>query len=451
MNQPQATEEKTHPRPLDGIRIVDFTWVRAGPWATRWLGALGAEVIKVEWPLREFGRGGGAAGTPPGIEPSMNSSGHFSDTNANKLSLSLNVRSPRGAEIIRKLISVSDVVVENYSAEVLESWGLGYEELKKLRADIVYVSMSGFGHTGRDKRYTTFGPSAQALSGMTFASGLPDQPPAGWGWSYLDDTGGMYVAFYTLAAVFHRKMTGRGQHVDMGQMIMGVTLNGPALLDVTVNGRKSQREGYPAGNRANWPGAPMLNNYRGRTVAPHNSYRTNGGGYNDWCTIACFSDGEWQSLVGLMGSPAWATDEKLATVDGRLRNQEEMDQGIEAWTLTLEKYELTERCQASGVRAMPVQSNQDRAEHDPQLRDRGLLKEVEHPVLGSWRLQNAPFKLSETPAVNSRHGPLIGQDNEQIIMGMLGMNRDELTSGYEDGTFWPNEMARYPYQEELLQ
>ena len=304
MNQPQATEEKTHPRPLDGIRIVDFTWVRAGPWATRWLGALGAEVIKVEWPLREFGRGGGAAGTPPGIEPSMNSSGHFSDTNANKLSLSLNVRSPRGAEIIRNLISVSDVVVENYSAEVLENWGLGYEELKKLRSDIVYVSMSGFGHTGRDKHYTTFGPSAQALSGMTSASGLPDKPPAGWGWSYLDDTGGMYIAFYTLAAIFHRKMTGRGQHVDMGQMIMGVTLNGPALLDVTVNGRESQREGYPAGNRANWPGAPMLNNYRGRTVAPHNSYRTKGGGYNDWCTIACFSDGEWQSLVGLMGSPA---------------------------------------------------------------------------------------------------------------------------------------------------
>ena len=194
-----TTETKTHPRPLDGCRIVDFTWVRAGPWATRWLGALGAQVIKIEWPLREFGRAGGAAGAPPGITPTLNTGGGFNDTNANKMSLSLNVRSPRGMDIIRRLIAVSDAVVENYSASVLENWGLGYDELRKLREDIVYVSMSGFGHSGRDKHYTTFGPSAQALSGMTFASGLPDKPPAGWGWSYLDDSGGMYIAFYTLS------------------------------------------------------------------------------------------------------------------------------------------------------------------------------------------------------------------------------------------------------------
>jgi crotonobetainyl-CoA:carnitine CoA-transferase CaiB-like acyl-CoA transferase len=442
--------DTTAPKALSGIRVVDFTWVRAGPWATRWLGALGAEVIKVEWPLREFGRAGGPANTPPGIQPSLNTSGHFNDTNANKLSLSLNVRSPRGIEIIKKLISESDVVVENYSADVLESWGLGYEELKKLSPNIVYVSMSGFGHTGRDKHYTTFGPSAQALSGMTFASGLPNQPPAGWGWSYLDDTGGMYIAFYTMAAIFHRKMTGQGQHVDMGQMVMGATLNGPALLDMTINGRKSQREGYPSGNRAHWPGTPQLSNYRGQTVAPHNSYRTKGGDYNDWCTIACFSDQEWLNLVGLMGSPAWASNGKFATVQGRLQHQEELDQGIETWSLTLEKYELMKRCQASGVRAMPVQSNEDRAEHDPQLRERGMYQEVEHPVLGSWRLQNAPFKLSETPAVNHRHGPLIGQDNREILMGLLGMSQEELSSGYEDGTFWPKEMERYPYQEELI-
>ena len=446
-----TTETKTHPRPLDGCRIVDFTWVRAGPWATRWLGALGAQVIKIEWPLREFGRAGGAAGAPPGITPTLNTGGGFNDTNANKMSLSLNVRSPRGMDIIRRLIAVSDAVVENYSASVLENWGLGYDELRKLREDIVYVSMSGFGHSGRDKHYTTFGPSAQALSGMTFASGLPDKPPAGWGWSYLDDSGGMYIAFYTLAALFHRQTTGRGQHVDMGQMIMGATLNGPALLDVTINGRSSAREGYPPGNRANWPGTPLVSGYRGRTVAPHNSYRTLGGGYNDWCTIACFSDEEWCNLVCLLGSPDWATDPKLATLQGRLENQEEMDRCIEEWTLTLEKYDLMAKCQAAGVRAMPVQSNEDRAEHDPQLRERGLLREVEHPELGTWRMQNAPFVLSESPAVNHRHAPLIGQDNEEIITGILGMSREELVSGYSDGTFWPDSLDLYPYQKELLQ
>ena len=435
---------------LSGIRIVDFTWVRAGPWATRWLGALGAEGIKVEGPLREFGRGFGAQGTPPGIDPSLNSNGHFNDTNANKLSLSMNVRSPRGMEIIRNLISVSDVVVENYSAKVLENWGLGYEELKKLKPDIVYVSMSGFGHTGRDKHYTTFGPSAQALSGMTFASGLPGEQPAGWGWSYLDDTGGMYIAFNVLSAIYHRKMTGEGQHVDMGQMIMGATLNGSALLDITINGRSSEREGYPSGNRSHWPGSPMLNNYRDRTVAPHNTYRTKPEGYNDWCVIACFSDEEWRVLVELMGSPTWALDKKFDTVLGRLNNQEELDIGIESWTKTLEKYDVMQKCQESGVRCMPVQSNEDRAENDPQLRDRGMYQEVDHPVLGTWRLQNAPFKMHESPAVNYRHGPLIGQDNVEVIEGILGMTHEELRSGYDDGTFWPQELDKFPYQEEFL-
>ena len=445
-----ALEQEVSNKVLSGIRIVDFTWVRAGPWATRWLGALGAEVIKIEWPLREFGRGFGGAGTPPGIEPSLNTNGHFNDTNANKLSLSLNVRSPRGSDIIRKLISVSDVVVENYSAKVLENWGLGYEELKKLRKDIIYVSMSGFGHSGRDQHYTTFGPSAQALSGMTFASGLPGKPPAGWGWSYLDDTGGMHIAFNTLAAIFHRQMTGQGQHVDMGQMIMGATLNGPALLDIAVNGRKSEREGYPPGNRSYWPGTPMFNNYRGRTVAPHNTYRTKGGGYNDWCAIACFSDEEWKKLVSLMGSPEWTMDKNLDTIIGRLNNQDWLDQGIESWTKTLEKYEIMEKCQKAGVRCMPIQSNEDRAENDPQLKHRDMYKEIDHPILGSWRVQNAPFKLEESPAVNSRHGPLIGQDNVEVIEGILGMSHDELVSGYEDGTFWPDELKRFPYQEELL-
>ncbi len=439
------------PGALDGIRVVDFSWVRAGPWATRWLGAMGAEIIKIEWPENERGRATGST-TPQDLEPNLNTSGNFNDTNPNKLSLSLNVRTPKGMEVIKRLIAISDIVIENFSARVLKKWGLGYDELCKLKPDIVYVSMSGYGHTGRNLDYTTFGPVAQAVSGLTYLSGLPDQPPAGWGWSYMNDTGGIYGAMCALTGLYQRNMTGRGLHIDQSQMITGITMNGPAILDFTVNGRPSRREGYPSGNRAHWPGTPLVNNYRGPTVAPHNAYRTHPGGYNDWCVIVCHTDAEWQRLVQVMGEPAWATADasEFTTLDGRLRHQEALDAGIETWTMTLDKYEVMDICQAAGVRAMPVQSAEDRVAHDPQLRHRQMYQEVEHPALGVRQMQNAPFKLTDTPAVNTRPSPLIGQHNREIVEGLLGWRHEALVAGYEDGTFWPKTMARYPYMEDML-
>ncbi|MEM7289520.1 MAG: CoA transferase [Pseudomonadota bacterium] len=344
------------PRPLDGIRIVDFSWVRAGPWATRWLGSLGAEVIKIEWPKTERGRGGNIA-TPQDQPVNLNTNGHFSDTNANKYSVTLNVRSAKGLDIVRQLIATSDVVIENFSSRVLTKWGLGFDELKAIKPDIVYVSMSGYGHTGRNHSYTTFGPVAQAVSGLTQLSGLPGKPPAGWGWSYMDDTGGMYGAMCVLTGLYHRNMTGEGQHIDQSQMVSGIALCGPALLDFSVNGRGSQRDGFPPGNRSVWPGSARLHNYRGPICAPHNSYPTAPGGYNDWCTIVCESDSEWEKLAKVMGDPDWARQDKFATLDGRLEHQAELDQEIRKWTTGLDKYAVTERCQAAGVKAMPVQDS----------------------------------------------------------------------------------------------
>jgi len=436
-------------RALEGIRIVDFSWVRAGPWATRWLGALGAEIIKIEWPESERGRLPSST-TPQGMDVNLNTSGNFNDTNVNKKSLTLNVRSPKGLEIVKRLIAMSDIVIENFSSRVLRKWGLGYEELVKIKPDIVYVSMSGYGHTGRNHHYTTFGPVAQAASGLTFLSGLPEKPPAGWGWSYMDDTGGMYGAMCVLTGLYHRNATGRGQHIDQSQMVSAVPLNGPALLDFTVNGRGSKRAGFPPGNRAHWPGTPVLSNYRGPTVAPHNAYRTHPGGYNDWCVIVCETDEEWRRLVAVMGAPAWASDPDLATMAGRLERQDELDRRIEEWTATRGKYEVTDLCQAAGVRALPVQSAEDRVEHDPQLRARGMYQELEHPVLGRHKVQNAPFALSETPAFNHAASPLIGQHTRDIVEGLLGFTQEELRQGFADGTFWPVERARFPYQEEML-
>jgi benzylsuccinate CoA-transferase BbsF subunit len=440
----------TLPRALAGTRVLDFTWVRAGPWATRWLGAFGADIIKIEWPEHLDILRTNRNTIPPGMEPGPNAPGQFADTNVNKLGLTINVRSPRGLELIKRLIAISDVVIENFSSRVMRNWGIGYDVMRQLKPDIVYVSMAGFGHTGPHHHYTTMGPSAQALSGQTFLSGLPGKPPAGWGWSYLDDTGGMYGAMCVLTALHHRNTTGQGQHVDLSQMTAGITLTGPAFLDRTVNGRQARREGYPPGNRTVWPGAPLSNNYRGPTAAPHNAYRSKGGGHNDWCVIACFSDREWQTLVDLMGRPSWATDARFSQLTGRLRYQAEMDEGIERWTQTLDKYELTEKCQAVGVRAMPVQSAEDRVEHDPQLNARGMYTELDHPLLGRRKVQGVPFKFSKTPAAIRRPAPLIGQHTPQVLQELLGLSLQEIKEGYTDGTFWPKGMPLYAYIEEAL-
>ena len=172
----------TLPRALTGVRVLDFTWVRAGPWATRWLGAFGAEIIKIEWPENLDILRGNRMVIPPGVEPGPNAPGQFADTNVNKRGITLNVRTPRGLEIARRLAVISDIVMENFSSRVMQKWGLGYEDLKKLRSDIIYVSMAGFGHTGRNHHYTTMGPSAQALSGQTFLSACQaSRRPAGAG------------------------------------------------------------------------------------------------------------------------------------------------------------------------------------------------------------------------------------------------------------------------------
>jgi crotonobetainyl-CoA:carnitine CoA-transferase CaiB-like acyl-CoA transferase len=444
-------------RPLDGIRILDFTWVRSGPWATRWLAILGADVLKVEWPEPALGMytgrlvSGAERSTPAGVKPGINTGGDFSDTNPMKRSVTINARTAKGLAQIKRLLAMSDVVIENFSTGVLKNWGLSYEEMTKIKPDIIYVSMAGLGQTGRNKHYNTMGPIVQALSGLTFTSGLPGAPPAGWGWSYMDNTGGMYAVMCVLTALHHRLSTGEGQWVDMSQVAAGITLTGTSLLDKTVNGRNTRREFFPPGNRAVWPGGPLLNNYRGPATAPHNAYRTKGGGYNDWCVIACFSDQEWRSLVELMGAPAWANDDRFVTVAGRIQHQEDLDRGIEAWTLTLEKYELANCCQVAGVRAAPVQSNEDRVEHDPQLRAQGMYTTVHHAVLGTHLTQNTPFTFSKSPTSVERPGPLCGEHNPEVLGGMLGISAHEIREGYEDGTFWPKSIPLEPYLLEALE
>ena len=221
-----------------GIRICDFTGQLAGAGATRWLAAFGAEVIRIEDPVRE-GRWDILRGFIPFKDDrrGINMGGAFNNHNVNKLGITLNLRDDRAKEILREIVRQSDAVTENFAAGVLEKWGFGYDALKEIKPDIVYVSNCGFGHEGPYSRFKTRGPIVQAVSGLTFSSALTGMEPAGWGYSYMDHTGAYYMAMAIMMALLHQRRTGEGQWVDLACTEAGLSLNGPALLNWSVNGR----------------------------------------------------------------------------------------------------------------------------------------------------------------------------------------------------------------------
>jgi crotonobetainyl-CoA:carnitine CoA-transferase CaiB-like acyl-CoA transferase len=398
--------------PLSGIRVCDLTWIIAGPTATRVLADFGAEVIRVE---HEQAADSIRFGRPiVGDAPTLNNSGFFNYFNRNKKSILLNARHPDGMELLKQLIAQSDVVVENFSSGVLESWGLDYEALKAIRPGIIYCSISGFGHSGRDKAFTTWGPTAQALSGLTFMSGLPGEPPAGWGYSYMDHTAGYYGAMAIMMALHHRNRTGEGQYVDLSQVEDGIILGGPAVLDYTVNGRPWRREGMPPGNHA-WEPA----------VAPHNTYPC--AGEDRWLALAVMNDAEWQALIQAMDEPAWAVDEKFATNAGRLANQDELDEQIAAWTRGCDDYELMAVLQAAGVRAAVCQKPSDRVENDPQLKARGWWQRLPHAELGDCEYDGVAPRLSVTPGALRSASPLLGEHTFEVLRDVLQLTDEQIS------------------------
>lgn len=406
--------------PLEGIRVCDLTWIIAGPTATRVLADFGADVIRVEHeqaidPIR--------LGRPiVGDKPTLNNSGFFNYINRNKRSIQLNVRHPMGFEVLKRLIAKSDIVIENFSGGVMASWGLDYPQLREIREDIIYCSVSGFGHSGRDKEYTTWGPTAQALSGLTFMSGLPGKPSAGWGYSFMDHTAGYYSANAILMALHHRNRTGEGQYIDVSQVENGMVLTGPALLDYTVNGRSWRRPGLPPGNRAWEP-----------RVAPHNSYPCRG--EDRWLAISVMNDAEWEALVRAMDEPPWAADERFATNDGRLAHEEQLDSHISAWTAGMGEYEAMLILQAAGVPSGVVQNAGDRFERDPQLQARGWWHRLPHPELGDSDYDGVVPKLSATPGELRMASPMLGIDTHDVMRDVVGMTDEEIADHEAAGVF----------------
>jgi benzylsuccinate CoA-transferase BbsF subunit len=410
----QARADGSPGRALDGVRICDFTGQLAGAGATKWLAAFGAEVIRIEDPVRQ-GRWDILRGALPFVDErrGIELGGGFNNHNVGKLGVTINLRTERGKAMLADIIRQSDVVAENFSAGVMERWGFGYEDLKAIKPDIIYVSNCGFGHSGPYEDFKTWGPVVQAVSGLTFSSGLPDMPPAGWGFSYMDHTGGYYMAMAILLAVIHHKRTGEGQWVDMACTETALSLNGPALLDWTVNGRPSRRDGEPNSNRSSSP-----------QMAPHGIYPCEGD--DEWVAIACRNDGDWGRLVELMGGTA-----RHAALAARLADQDALDAEVASWTRGQNKFDLQRRLRAAGVPCAAVQKPEERVEHDPDTAR--IWPAVTHPQMGEVRVDGLAGRFSATPWRIERSAPLLGQHNEEVFGRLLGLSSAEVAQLREEG------------------
>lgn len=405
---------------LSGIRICDFTGQLAGAGATRTLAAFGAEVIRVEDPVRQ-GRWDLLRGSGPFVDDrrGLELGGGFNNHNVEKYGVTINLKDERGRALLRDLIARCDVVTENFAGGVLARLGFGYEDLKAIRSDIIYVSNSGFGHTGPLAAFKTWGPVVQAICGLSFLSGLPDQPPAGWGYSYMDHLGADFMVLGILAALVHRRRTGEGQWVDMSCIEAGITLDGPAILEHSVNGRPARRPGSPDSNHSDSP-----------AMAPHNIYPA--AGEDRWVAIACRHDDDWIALAKVVAEP-WTADARYETLEGRLAHQAELDTAMATWTAERDRYEVAAALQAAGVPASAVQQAVDRIDRDPGTTEWGLWPEVEHPVIGWVRVDGIPIHLSETDWAIERGAPTLGQHNDVVFGGLLGRSDDELASLREAG------------------
>ena len=410
--------------PLAGVRVLDLGWAMAGPQGTAILAAYGAEVIKVESRARPdlarttFG--------PIVAEDPYDGSGYFNNFNRDKRSVTLNMGTERGRALFAQLLAVSDGLLENFAAGVLERWGFPYAEMARIRPDIVYVSMAGFGHTGPYRDYKTFGPIVQAVSGLTHQSCFPEMEPAGWGFSYMDHTGGYYGAIAMLQALLHRRRTGRGQHVDLSQVEAAITLTGPAILDKVVNGRNSSR----LGNASSEPPA-----------APHGVYRCAPDpdpqvGDDAWVAIAVETDRQWRALCDVIGAVDLAADPALLHLPGRQAQAARIDAAIEAWTRPRTPWDAMDALQAAGVPAGAVQRSRDLVERDPQLRHRSMHPEVAHPLLGTHKMDGVPVRFSRTPVASRRPGPLLGEANADVYGGLLGLGETESVRLANEQVLW---------------
>lgn len=401
--------------PLEGLRVIDLGRVWSGPLAARIMGDFGAEVIKVESTAGRGEYSGTAArqsqmpqdfpNGDPGAHP-WNRASMFNDLNRNKLSLTLDLSKPDGVGIFKRLVRVSDVVVENYTPRVMANFGLDYPVLKTVREDIIMLSMPAFGMTGPYRDFPGYGNTIEPVAGITNLVGYAGSPPQPLGMIAGDALAALHGVSAVLTAVWHRQRTGRGQYIDLSQAETQTS----AIGDVIVGYGMSRNMPSRRGNRH-----PFM--------APHGCYRCKGD--DSWVVIVVSTDAEWQSLCGAMGNPLWTADPRFADQLCRWHNQDEMDRQIETWTLQHDHYEVMRILQAAGVACGPVLNGREVLD-DPHLGVRGFFWEVPHPEAGTFPCASVPVHLSRTPAAARLPAPCLGEHNVGVLEGLLGLGGDEI-------------------------
>jgi crotonobetainyl-CoA:carnitine CoA-transferase CaiB-like acyl-CoA transferase len=386
--------------PLNGVRILDLSRAWAGPYGTRYMADFGADVIKVETGKYPDGR----QKDDPG----------YGEVNRNKRFITLNFQLPEGRELLKRLVAISDVVVENFTPRVMEQYGVAYERLLEVRPDLIMVSLPGYGASGPHSRFVSYGGPLMAYTGMSLLWGYPDSPPdARIKVAQPDYIVAGTQAVAVIAALHHRARTGQGQHIEIAQVEATVASMGLAYLDYFATGTVAE----PRGNRD--PNA-----------VPQGCYACIG--YEAWCVISCTNDAQWRALATLIGGEEWAHDPTLATVAARWERHDEIDARISDWTREQTPRQVMRQLQAVGVPSGVVQTAED-LWHDVQLRARDYMTPMAHADLGVIEHPGMSVRLRSTPGAIQRPVGRLGEANDAVFRGLLGLSSAEIAHLAEAG------------------
>jgi len=399
------TTNQASSAPLAGIRVLDFTHVLAGPFCTRLLADLGADVVRVEsskhpdypWPSTYIGGDGRHAS-------------HL-NTNRNKRSITIDLKNEAGRTVASRLATTADAVIENFSAGVMSRLKLDYENLHPINPGLIYVSMSGYGHDGPRRDWTSMNMNLQGYSGLMMVTGAQDDPPTAISNSWNDYIGGLHACFAILQAVDNRAGTGKGAHIDLSQFECSAAMIGPLLLSSAVNGTVPPRRGN-----------------RSAILAPQGVYRC--AGADNWCSLSVQTDEQWTSLTTVIEQEAWGADKRFATVDGRMRYHDEIDQQIEAWSCRLANTEVERRLKAVGVPAERMRRINDLIDSENGAT---VFAKMEEPRVGSMLTTRLPFTLSSSSLPEPRTAPGLGEHTTEVLRDWLELTEQEIDTIRDKG------------------
>jgi len=399
---------------FSGIKIAGFCWAVVGPLTMKYFADYGATVIRVETTKRPCTMRISAPYKDD--KPGLDRSGYFNHFSANMLSLALNMENPKALEVAKRLVANSDVVMDNFTPGVMESWGLDYEELKRVKPDIIMLRQSGFGSWGPYAQQPAFGMILAAMAGLPNFIGWPESGPLPVGVSaYTDCISPRFASAALIAALDYRNKTGKGQLLDLSQFETTLYFIMPAILEYISTGREPSR----IGNSHPY-------------AAPHGVYPCKGD--DRWCTIAVFSDGQWASLCQVMGKTDYRDDARFSTLPARKQNEDEINELISGWTINFTPKEVMTKLQSAGVPSGVVKNAADIYD-DPQLRQRKLFWPLQHPDMGLFTHLGQGFELSKTPARARTPSPRLGEHTEYVCSKILGMTDEEFVELMGAGVF----------------